>query len=230
MNSKGWVASLSLSILATVSLENLSAEYHREPFPPLAVTLSSPLTQLSDLAGLSLGFRRLTADMAWIQALAYYGTPEEGIDQEKMEHGGGGRYFDFSDYCQRVIHLDPYFKYVYYFGGGVLGWNLNRIPEAEKLLEEGIKTYPKEWRFQQYLAALAYQKSHDINKLVSFLEAFIYEEDCPNLLRSILANLYKKEKRYKDALRVWDLIFQTQDPSYLGRSAHQIQLLLPLAE
>ena len=140
--------------------------------------------------------------MAWIQTLVYYGSTDEGTDAETAEQGGG-QYPHFLAYCQRVAEIDPYFKYVYYYGGGVLGWNLNRLDEAEELLKEGIKAHPKEWRFQQFLAALAYQKNHDINKLVDFLEGFVEEKDCPNMLRSILANIYKKQKRYLDAIRVW---------------------------
>ncbi len=49
----------------------------------------------------------------------------------------------------------------------LLGWNLDRMEEAEKLLNEGIKANPKEWRLQQYLAALGYQKNHDLSKLTS---------------------------------------------------------------
>ncbi len=106
---------------------------------------------------------------------------------------------------------------------------MNRLDEAEELLKEGIQAHPKEWRLQQFLAGLAYQKNHDINKLAEFLEAFVYEPDCPNMLRSILANIYKKEKRYRDAIRVWLIVYDTQDPIYLERATSQIREMTPLA-
>jgi len=199
------------------------------PFPPLAVTLSSPVTPLSDFIGIALGFRSLTADLAWIQTLVYYGTVEEGADPEEAERGGG-HYPLFLAYCQRVAQIDPGFKYVFYYGAGVLGWNLNRPDEAEQLLRQGIAAHPKEWRFQQYLAAMAFQKSHNINKLIEFLEGFVQERDCPNILRSILANIYKKQHRYKDAIRIWFMVNQTQDPSYMERSVTQIQELYTLLQ
>jgi tetratricopeptide (TPR) repeat protein len=169
----------------------------------------------------------LAADIAWIQALVYYGTTEQGVESEESEQGGG-KYPLFLAYCQRVARLDPSFKYVYYYGGGVLGWNLNRPSEAEELLKEGIQAHPTEWRFQQFLAGLAYQKDHNVNKLTEFLKAFTEEKDCPNLLRSILANIYKKQKRYREAIHVWMIVYNTHDPQYLERAESQIRLIYPL--
>jgi len=61
---------------------------------------------LSDFAGIALGFRKLTADIAWIQTLVYYGTQEEGVNHEEAE-SGGGRYPLFLAYCQRAAEIDP---------------------------------------------------------------------------------------------------------------------------
>ena len=218
----------ALSCLGAVGLSGLGSRRYSPPFPPLAESLSSPAAQLSDFVGIALGFRRLTADIAWIQTVLYYGTTEEGADAEESENGGG-RYPLFLAYCQRVVQIDPTFIYAYYYGAGALGWNLNRLDEAETLLKDGIRTHPKEWRFQQYLAGLAFQKSHNINKLTEFLKAFVAEENCPNLLRSILANIYKRQKRYHEAVEVWLLVYQTQDPTYLQRAVSQIRELGPLA-
>ena len=216
-------------LLASVVLGSIATDRVTEPFPPLSATLSSSVNRLSDFAGIAMGFRRLTADIAWIQTLVYYGTYEKTGDAEASEQGGG-HYPQFLAYCRRVAKIDPDFKYVFYYGGGVLGWNLNRLDEAEELLREGITAHPKEWRFQQYLAALAFQKSHNVNKLTEFLEGFIQQADCPNLLRSILANIYKKQKRYRESIRVWMMVYQTQDPAYLKRALSQIQELYPLAK
>jgi tetratricopeptide (TPR) repeat protein len=168
-----------------------------------------------------MGFRKLTADLAWIQTVIYYGTEEEGTEHEEAENGGG-RYPLFLAHCQRVARIDPNYKYVFYYGGSALGWNLNRLDEAETLLKEGVMANPKEWRFQQFLAGLAFQKNHNINSLIDFLKVFIEEKDCPNLLRSILANIYKKQGRYLEAIHVWMIVYDTQDPNYIQRAASQI--------
>jgi tetratricopeptide (TPR) repeat protein len=220
-----------LFFIATSGLATLAGDRYSDPFPPLTVSLASPAAYLSDFAGMAMGFRRLTADLAWIQTLIYYGTDEEteeGRHTPEMEEGIRG-YPLFLAYCQRVAGIDPYFKYIFYYGGAVLGWNLNRLDEAEELLKEGIRLHPKEWRLQQFLAGLAFQKNHDINHLISFLEVFIEEPDCPNILRSILANIYKKQNRYRDAIRVWIKVYNTGDPNYLQRAVSQIKEMAPLA-
>ena len=228
--SRGVLGIFGLSLILMIALSNLTARHFVEPFPPLSVSLSSPVTPLYDFIGISLGFRKVTADLAWIQTLVYYGYTEEGADEEAAVDSGEGKYPQFLPYCQRVARLDPSFKYVFFYGGGVLGWNLNRLDQAEDLLREGITAHPKEWRFQQFLAGLAFQKSHNINKLADFLKGFVEEKECPNLLRSILANIYKKQKRYKEAIYVWTLVYSTQDPNYTQRAVSQIREMYPLAQ
>ncbi len=105
---------LSFTLIMSVSLASLAAHQFTNPFPPLSVSLSSPIAQLSDFAGLAMGFRKLTADIAWIQTLIYYGTREEGQTEEE-EHSGGGQYPLFLAYCLRVARIDPNFKYVFYW-------------------------------------------------------------------------------------------------------------------
>jgi tetratricopeptide (TPR) repeat protein len=202
----------------------------------MAASLATPLADLRDFVGVSLGFRRLAADLAWIQTLQYYGTHEDHDSDDGHGHGhgghdyGAGRYPLFTQYCERVARLDPYFTYVYYYGGGALGWNLGRLEEAESLLQLGIRNNPSEWRLPQYLAALSYQKNHDVANIVTFLEGFIGQDDCPNLLRALLANIYKKQKRYRDSIRVWQFIMRTGEPDYVNRGQQQIAQMLPLAQ
>ena len=212
---------MGLLLAITLGLTHLATQYYPAPYPPLAASLESPVARLSDFAGIAMGSRKLAADLAWVQTIIYYGTHEEGTGAEEQENGGG-RYPLFLAYCQRVAQLDPNFKYVYYYGSAALGWNLNRLDEAEELLKEGIQAHPKEWRLQQFLAGLAFQKNHNINNLINFLKAFIEEPDCPNLLRSILANIYKKQGRYLEAVSVWMMVYDTGDPTYSQRAASQI--------
>ncbi len=188
------------------------------PFPPLSESVSSSTSTLEDFIGVSLGFRRLSADIAWIQTLQYYGThSEEGEDhvhESSTEASPAASYPLFLDFCQRVVHIDPYFTYAFYYGSSVLGWNLNRLDEAEAFLKQGILLNPKEWRLQQYLAALGFQKNHNMKDLTVFLEGMVQDPEAPNLLRSILANLYKKSNQFDKALQMWEYLYQSGDPSY----------------
>ena len=79
--------------------------------------------------------------------------------------------------------------------------------------------------------SLAYQKNHNVNKLTEFLEGFVKENDCPNLLRSILANIYKKQKRYVDAIKVWTIVYNTGDPlNILNDPSPKSRKCIPLAK
>jgi tetratricopeptide (TPR) repeat protein len=225
--SRGLSLCFGATVCLAIGLEITAAKRYVPPFPSLQVALASPLADLHDFGGIVLGVRRLAADVAWIQTLQYYGTAEEGASEFENENGIG-KYPKFLAYCQRVARIDPHFTYVYYYGGTALGWNLGRLDEAEQLLREGIQNNHQEWRLPQYLAALAYQKNHDPAQLILFLEGYVSQPDCPNLLRALLANLYKKEKRYKDAIRIWLLIAETGDPNYSHRAQQQITTLAAL--
>jgi len=218
---------LLISALFVFSGSWILSRHYQDPFPSLTTALSTSLVQLSDFSGIALGTRRLAADIAWIQTLQYYATPEADVPEEEAENGHG-HYPLLLVYCERVARLDPYFSYVYYYGAGALGWNLDRLDEAEKLLQEGIKANPKEWRLQQYLAALGYQKNHDLSKLTQFLDSFIHDPDCPNLVRALLANIYKKQGNYRQAVEVWLIVLETHDPDYEVRAKDQIQQIVSL--
>lgn len=218
-----FLASASLSIFFLVFISRLP----RLPYPALSTSLQGPQTSLQDVAGITLGVRRLLADLAWIQTLNYYGTEEEGQTEYEF-HNGLGKYPNFYDHCLHVVRIDPYFSYVYYFGGGVLGWNLNRLSEAEQLLKEGIANNPNEWRLPQYLAGLAYQKNHDSENLLKFLESVTSDPQCPLLMKALLANLYKKKQFYVEALRIWKIIYDSGDPAYTQRAVEQFQQIRSL--
>jgi len=68
---------LSVSVLlgATVS------QVFTYPYPRIKISPVSAYAA-TDMSGVLLGARRLAADIAWVQLLQYYGSPEEPLDQE----------------------------------------------------------------------------------------------------------------------------------------------------
>lgn len=214
-------------LLSVAALEKRT----RYPFPPMTELVPNT-PSLVHLGGILAGLRRLTADIAWIQVLQYYGTPESTASHELRHHReeaeyGRGAYAKFFGLCQRVVRIDPYFSYAYLYGAGVLAWNLERPEEAIVLLQEGVQRLPHYWRFHMYLAAIAYKQRNEYAKMRNLLEETVKQPDCPNVIRSILANLYKTEKRYPEALRLWIQILDTSDPEYHQRARDQIHELSP---
>jgi len=177
---------------------------------------------LLDLSGIILGMRRMAADIAWIQLMQYYGTPETDESGKEIDfHGedyGGGKYYEVLSLTQRVIRLDPYFHYAYLYSAGALAWNLNRPEEAISLLKEGISNDPKYWRFRLYLGAIIYLQLKKFDKMVILLEEAVKYPDCPSLVKVILANIYEEEGRYLDCLKIWFQVLESKDEFYRLRA------------
>jgi len=121
------------------------------------------------------------------------------------------------------VSIDPYFTYAYLYGGAVLGWNLNRLYEAEELMKLDIANNPSEWRLPQYLAALAYQKNHNVPALITFLETVVQDPQCPLVMKALLGNIYKKQHEFDKAIALWERVYESGDPNYTNRALHQIE-------
>jgi len=48
------------------------------------------------------------------------------------------------------------------------------------------------------------------------------------LVKSVLANLYKKFEQYDKAILVWQDVLSTKDPEYLVRAQQQIQEIIEI--
>lgn len=206
--------------------KNFSYNY---PFFTETVNLSASKKTaygLLDLSGIIFGMRRMVANVAWIQLLQYYGTPERDEANEEIHlHGleyGGGKYYDLLSLTQRIIRLDPYFYYAYLYSAGALAWNLDRPEEAILLLQEGIRNDPKYWKFRLYLGAVIYQQLQKFDKMVILLEEAVKYSDCPAMIKAILANIYEKENRYFDSLRIWLQVLESKDEFYRLRAEKKI--------
>ena len=219
-------------IFCLFSLQFLLRKYFSYPYPIFTevVNLSAGKSTrygLLDLSGLMLGMRHMTANIAWIQLLQYYGTPE--VEHEHKENGcsfcedyGAGKYYDFLALSQRVIRLDPFFHYAYLYSAGALAWNLNRPEEAILLLQEGIRSNPKYWRFRLYLGAVIYQQLKKFEQMLTLLKEAVRYPDCPSLIKVIVANIYEKQGRYIESLRIWFQVLESKDESYRLRAEKKI--------
>jgi tetratricopeptide (TPR) repeat protein len=158
MKGKGPVFLLIL-LAAAISLTRVSLEKRfKYPFNVAAesgITFTLPQYGALDIFNIIFGQRQLGSDIAWIQTLQYYGTPESKEERKKLEesgitHGhyepnaatyGAGKYYGLLKYCERVVWLDPFFQYAYLYGAASLAWNLGRDDEAIELLDIGINNY-----------------------------------------------------------------------------------------
>ena len=183
-------------------------------FPPLDQLIRSQYT-FQDAAFIAAGFRRLGADVAWIQLLQRmgdYGHSEElGRDFPQLKNE-----------TLRVTRIDPYFHKAYLFGAATLAFlqGINRPDEALEVLQEGIRYNPQYWQFRMYVAGIGYKLNNQFDKMVGMLEDAVQQPDCPTTVKSVLANAYKQQGRYADAINVWKIVLaspQGRDYHYRAR-------------
>jgi tetratricopeptide (TPR) repeat protein len=101
---------------------------------------------------------------------------------------------------------------------------LNRPEEALEILQEGIAANPTYWRFRLYVGAIVHKQRGRFDDMIRLLEDAVLYPDCPTLVKSVLANIYKERKNYKRALEIWIGILEgrERDPWYREQAQKQI--------
>jgi len=196
----GLAAALALAAGAT-----MAARARR--FPPLSELPSTPYA-VQDAALVSGGLRAAAADLAWLELLQYGAGGHPDMPDRP------GRLFDrMKDMSLRVARLDPSFHRAYLYGAGILAWlrNVDRPDEAVEVLREGMRADPGERSYSLFIAALAFKRKGDFEKMIALLEASLSDPHVPIETKAILANLYKTRGEYAKALRIWDAILDDED-------------------
>jgi len=199
--------------------------------PSLGAVHLAPESAIEDLAFLGLGMRRQAADFHFIRLLQYYGTSEgpeeEEHHHEGHHHGEGGVYPEIYPRTLRMLELDPYFRYGVLYAAGALAFNLNRPEEAVALLHRALEHDPQAWRYQLYIAAIAYKKDREYGRLVEVLEPALSDPDCPAMLKAIVAGIYQKLGKKERAIALYrDIESNSKDPEYRELARSRIEKLL----
>ncbi len=175
---------------------------HEPRFPPLAELTGGPFA-FQDAALAVAGFRAPAADLAWIQLLQYTagGVPE-------LPDRPGHPYEHLKSLSLRVARLDPSFHRAVLFGSSILAWfhGIERPDEAADLLNEGMRRSPEQPLYGLYLAAIAYKKQGDTDRMVALLESSFDLPETPSTMKAILANLRQSRGEYREALALWERI------------------------
>lgn len=191
-----------------------------------------------ETAGLfALGMRRLAADLGLIRVIIYYGTPEDdghghghghhGHDEFDPEHPerhyGGGRYPEMLAKAKSLVDVDPAFVYPVLFASGALAFNLNRPDEALELLSYALARDPRNLQYQSYVGAIGFHRKGDSAAVISLLEPALASPDCPTMIKSIMAFLYKRSGRRDKAIALYrDIHRNSRDEGYRRISARML--------
>lgn len=210
----------------------------RRPLPPVTEE-----TAVETAGLLSLGMRRMAADLGLIRMLVYYGSPEkeeaghEGHGHPPGTHGtfdparpelswGGGRYPEMLPRARRLNALDPLYSYPVLYAAGALAFNLNRPQEALDLLSEALRKDPDSLQYRAYVGAIGFHRSGDTARVLSLLEPTLADPDCPTMIKMMVALMYRQKGRRADAVRVYrDVLATSRDAGYRAQARRALRSL-----
>jgi len=206
---------------------------YSSPFPPANLIQEVGASAGEDALALSLGLRRLAADIWFVRMMQYYGTPEldrfNAVDEPFPEEGvhlGGGRYPQLLRFARHILAFDPYFSNAGLYAGASLAFNLSRPEEAVSLVSGALIYAPKEWKYVTLLAAIGYSKAKNPAKVAQLIAPLLAEPDCPVMIRQLAAFLNKKAGNYTAAYAIYkSILHATRDPFYIENAEKEMEKL-----
>jgi len=220
-----WLAAAAVFFVAALFAGSQMRRLYEPRFPPLSELKGGPFA-FSDAALAAGGFRAPAADLAWIDLLRYAAgsLPEYADAPDKP-------YEHLATLSLRVTRLDPSFHRSTLFAAGILAWfhGVERPNEAAELLHEGMRRSPDQPLYGLYLAALAYKKQGDTNRMIALLESSFDLPETPATMKAILANLRQSRGEHAEALALWRRILDSdRDRSEHARAKAKIAELRAL--
>ncbi|MCX5794736.1 MAG: hypothetical protein NTY77_04500 [Elusimicrobia bacterium] len=219
-----------LAVCAACAVLNAaSLRLHPAPWP-LRQGLG-PDSALETAGLVSLGMRRLAADLGLVRLLIYYGTAEDGEPEDEAQHHshlgpahpelslGGGRYPELGPRALRILDADPAFSYAALLAAGSLAFNLHRPEEALRVLDYALSRDPRNSQFHAYVAAIGFHRHGDAKGVISRLEPVLGAADCPVMIKHLVAYLYAEAGQRRKALALYREIRETSKDAGYRRMA-----------
>lgn len=160
------------------------------------------------LQELSLGHPQLLADVAWLEAIQYYG-----------KHRQTDRRYPLSPHLFSILtEADPQFESAYLFAALVMSEG-GFLEDAERLLQRGVDRNPDSWKlrfelgFFQYVALKDYRAAAE-----NFYNAAQLEGAAPYAHR-FAAAAYEKAGDPQTAKVLWSLLAESTDNEEVRRMA-----------
>lgn len=187
----------------------------------------------------ALGMRRLAADIGLIRLIIYYGTPEDhhapgGPDHHGHEPGdphhahagadyGRGDYPELASKAMRILDLDPAFSYPALFAAGALAFNMDKGASALEVLQYALKRDPKNYKYHAYIGAVGFHSSGDAQGVIRLLEPLLGAEDCPMMIKSMMAYLYHRTGHTAKAIALYRVVYGTShDEGYRANARRRL--------
>ncbi len=187
-----------LLFAASCLINNRLTEKIFESQPSWYFLTPNSYNKFSHILGVGFGYRSLLADFEYISFLQYYGN---------FENRKTG-YSELYKYIDSITDADPHFTFAYIYGSAILGFNVERHDEAIRIIEKGLKFNPKIWRLRLYLGALTFSRLGDKESYVRFLEEALKFDDHPQMIETLLGNIYAQYKEPDEVALYWAGIYK----------------------
>jgi predicted Zn-dependent protease len=156
----------------------------------------------------SLGHARLTADLAWLAAIQYYGR-----------HRQSDRRYPLAGHLLRVVtDADPGFRNAYLFGALVLAEN-GEPAQAAALLRKGAFANPESWRLWFELGFCHYVVTRDYAEAARALRIAARLAGAPDYAARFAAAATDRGGDPQTAARLWETIARESDNEEIRRMA-----------
>lgn len=162
------------------------------------------------LRELSLGHPQLLADLAWLEAIQYYG-----------KHRQTDRRYQLSPHLFFTLtDADPQFENAYLFAALVMSEG-GYLEQAEELLQRGVDRNPGSWKLRFELGFFQYVALKDYRSAAgNFYNAAHLEGAAPYAHR-FAAAAYEKAGDPETAKVLWSLLAETSDNEEIRRMASE---------
>lgn len=164
----------------------------------------------------ALGYREAAADLAWLQAVQYYG-----------EHRQGGNDFaDFEHYVAAVNTLDPRFQHPYIFAAFVAATEKQDLPGALALLRRGAQANPDSPVFPFEMGFLTYVEGGDQKAALHYMALSAQQPAGRERALRFMAFLNRRLGRLETSWMLWNDIYRSsRDPSMRSIAAASMRRL-----
>jgi tetratricopeptide (TPR) repeat protein len=149
------------------------------------------------------GYRAAAADIAWLQAVQYYGEHREGgNDLQEFEH-----------FVAAVNTLDPRFEHAHVFGAVVVATEKRDLEGALDILRRGARANPASPQCPFEMGFLTYVQGGDLDAAIAYLRIAVQRPGGRERAQRFIAFLNRKLGRLETAWLLWaDLYQTTRDP------------------
>jgi len=200
-------------LVTSLALNNIVFSSLRKPsnLPAMDEVVSKDFAT-HDLLLMLSGNRIFASDVAMLELIIAYGDHESDSSQ-------------VASITRRLMGLDPFFRYGIVFGIAALAFDLVDDKEAVRLIHQALQRDGNHWDYSLYLSSISYKKSQNYAGEVEELEKVRKRQDCPTMLKNIVANLYVKLGRIPEAIGVFEEMLSAPQEEYRNLAQKKLEKL-----